>query len=319
MACLSEKLPIIREQGDPREIIPTPGSVNRMKALLHKVTVGIVACATVVAATITPATAQPAGNVVVFGDSFTSNPDQYRNSALNVTGSSQLSSGSSERLVTSYPSQAWCLQGPDNWPRQLQARTGLNVVDWSCTGHKSANLLGHIDHAVRAGDLNANTRAVTLAVGFNDHWRPLIDSPGTPYNATAVRDDYFRNMHEAVAKVRAAAPRAKILIPGMLSVTDGAGRVCLINVAPNAPLGVPAPRVRQWEQRTQNYQRAFAAQVGATFIDIRALSTDHSTCARDADRWVAGLIDTTTAGYNMALHPSRAGSAFVADQVARAL
>ena len=290
-----------------------------MKALLRKVAAGIAACAAIVASTAAPVTAQPTGNVVVFGDSFTSNPDQYRNSALNLAGSSQLSFGSSERLVSSYPSQAGCLQGPDNWPRQLQARTGLTVADWSCTGHQSASLPGHVDLAVRAGDLNANTRAVTLAVGFNDHWRPLVESPGAPYNADAVRDNYFRSMHEAVAKVRAAAPRAKILIPGMLSVTGGTGRICLINVVPNAPLGVPAPRVRQWEQRTQFYQRALAAQVGATFIDIRALSTDHSTCARDADRWVAGLIDTTTAGYNMALHPSRAGSAFVADQVAQAV
>lgn len=290
-----------------------------MKALFRKVTAGIAACAALVAGTAAPATAQPTGNVVVFGDSFASSPDQYRNSALNVTGISKLSSGSSERLVSSYPSQAGCLQGPDNWPRQLQARTGLTVADWSCTGHQSASLPGHVDLAVRAGDLNANTRAVTLAVGFNDHWRPVVESPGAPYNADAVRDNYFRNMHEAVAKVRAAAPRAKILIPGMLSVTGGTERLCLINVMPNAPLGVPAPRVRQWEQRTQSYQRALAAQVGATFIDIRALSTNHSTCARDADRWVAGLIDTTTADYNMALHPSRAGSAFVADQVAQAV
>lgn len=290
-----------------------------MKALFRKVTAGIAACAALVAGTAAPATAQPTGNVVVFGDSFASSPDQYRNSALNLTGISKLSSGSSERLVSSYPSQAGCLQGPDNWPRQLQARTGLTVADWSCTGHQSASLPGHVDLAVRAGDLNANTRAVTLAVGFNDHWRPVVESPGAPYNADAVRDNYFRNMHEAVAKVRAAAPRAKILIPGMLSVTGGTERLCLINVMPNAPLGVPAPRVRQWEQRTQSYQRALAAQVGATFIDIRALSTNHSTCARDADRWVAGLIDTTTADYNMALHPSRAGSAFVADQVAQAV
>lgn len=290
-----------------------------MKALFRKVTAGIAACAALVAGTAAPATAQPTGNVVVFGDSFASSPDQYRNSALNLTGISKLSSGSSERLVSSYPSQAGCLQGPDNWPRQLQARTGLTVADWSCTGHQSASLPGHVDLAVRAGDLNANTQAVTLAVGFNDHWRPLVESPGAPYNADAVRDNYFRNMHEAVAKVRAAAPRAEILIPGMLSVTGETGRLCLINVMPNAPLGVPAPRVQQWEQRTQSYQRALAAQVGATFIDIRALSTNHSTCARDADRWVAGLIDTTTADYNMALHPSRAGSAFVADQVAQAV
>ena len=291
-----------------------------MKTLLRNAAAVITACAAALTWAATPVSAQPAGNVVLFGDSYTSNPDQYRNSLLNVTGSSRMSSGSSARLLGSYPSQAACLQGPDNWPRQLQARTGAAVADWSCTGHTSGDLPGHVDMAVRAGDLNRNTRAVALAVGFNDHWRPLIDAPGTRYDAAAVRDNYFRNMHAAVAKVRAAAPRAKIIVPGMLSVTGGPrGGLCVVNVLPNMPLGVPAPHVRQWEERTQDYQRELARQTGATFIDIRAMSTGHSTCAPDSQRWVAGLIDTTTADYNMALHPSRAGSAFVAQQVARAL
>lgn len=291
-----------------------------MKSFLRKTAIGVVACATAVAGAAVPAAAQPAGNVVVFGDSFTSNPDQYRTSLLNITGSSAGSSGSSARILDSYPSQAACLQGPDNWPRQLQARTGVWVADWSCTGHRSIDLPGHVDHAIRSGDLNAGTRAVALSLGFNDHWRPIIDAPGTAYNVDAVRNAYVRNMHEAVAKIRGAAPRAKIIIPGMLSITGGRGdQLCLFNVGPNLPLGVPAPRVRQWEQRPQDYQRALARQVGATFIDIRAQSAGHSTCAGDANRWVAGLIDTTTPAYNMALHPSRAGSAFVAEQVARAL
>lgn len=291
-----------------------------MKFLLRKVAVTVTACAAAIAGAAIPAAAQPAGNVVVFGDSFASNPDQYRASLLNIAGSSAGSSGSSARVLDSYPSQAACLQGPDNWPRQLQARTGVSVSDWSCTGHRSIDLPGHVDHAIRSGDLNASTRAVALSIGINDHWRPIIDAPGTPYNVDAIRSAYFRNMNEAVAKIRAAAPRAKIIVPGMLAITGGRdGAVCLLNVVPNMPLGVPAPRVRQWEQRTQDYQRALAHQVGATFIDIRAQSAGHSTCARDADRWVAGLIDTTTPSYNMALHPSRAGSAFVAEQVARAL
>lgn len=37
------------------------------------------------------------------------------------------------------------------------------------------------------------------------------------------------------------------------------------------------------------------------------------------DRWVSGSIDTATANYTMSLHPSHAGSAFVAGEVARAL
>ncbi len=257
----------------------------------------------------------PGGNVVVFGDSFASNPDQYRDTTLkffNRWGSST----SSTRIYESTRSQAGCLQGPNNWPSQLDARTHSAVADWSCTGHRSKDLPGHVDHAIRAGALNRNTRAVTFAVGINDQWRPFID--GESSDPQHIRARYFQNIKDAAAKVRAVAPDAKIIIPGLLSITGG-GRLCLLNVVPNSPLGVSASRVAEWEQRAQNDQREAARLIGATFIDIRALSAGHSTCARDADRWVAGIFDTTTPGYNMVLHPANAGSAFVADQVARVL
>lgn len=286
-----------------------------MRALARVAALTAAAIVTVASATAAPASAQPGGNVVVFGDSFASNPDQYRDTALkffNRWGSST----SSTRISQSNRSQAGCLQGPNNWPSQLDARTHSPVADWSCTGHRSKDLPGHVDHAIRAGALNRHTRAVTFAVGINDQWRPFID--GESADPQHIRARYFQNIKDAAAKVRAVAPDAHIIIPGLLPVTGG-GQLCLINVVPNAPLGVPAPRVAEWEQRAQNDQREAARLIGATFIDIRALSAGHSTCAKDADRWVAGIIDTTTPGYNMVLHPSNAGSAFVADQVAQAL
>lgn len=286
-----------------------------MRALTRVAALTAAAIVTVTSAAAAPASAQPGGNVVVFGDSFASNPDQYRDAALklfNRWGSST----SSTRIYESARSQAGCLQGPNNWPSQLDARTHSAIADWSCTGHRSKDLPGHVDHAIRAGALNGHTRAVTFAVGINDQWRPFID--GESSDPQHIRARYLQNIQDAAAKVRAVAPEATIIIPGLLSITGG-GQLCGLNVVPNAPLGVPAPRVAEWEQQAQNDQRAAARLIGATFIDIRALSAGHSTCAKDADRWVAGIIDTTTPGYNMALHPSSAGSAFVADQVAQAL
>jgi len=279
----------------------------------------VAASALLAATTASPATAQPAGNVVVFGDSFAANPDQYLNTVLRFADGTGLSSTSSERVLRNNPSESGCLHGPGNWPSQLGERTGAKVTDWSCAGITSGQMLGRIDHAVHTGALNAGTRAVTLGAGFNDHWRPLLDKPGTTYDAARTREQYLANMRAAAAKIRAVAPNAKIIIPGMLSVTGENGAICAFNVVPNLPLGVPTPTVHGWEQHHRNNQREAARQVGAAFLDINAQSTGHSTCARDADRWVAGLVDTTTAGYNMVFHPSRAGSAFVADQVARAL
>ncbi|OFT59324.1 hypothetical protein HMPREF3151_01520 [Corynebacterium sp. HMSC05H05] len=288
-----------------------------MSQLIRRTVIFLVAL--LAATSASPATAQPADNVVVFGDSFAANPDQYLNTVLRFTDGSSLSSTSSERVLRNNPSESGCLHGPDNWPSQLGAHTGAAVADWSCAGITSEQMLGRIDHAVHTGALNAGTRAVTLGAGFNDHWRPLLDKPGTTYDAARTREQYLANMRAAAAKVRAAAPNAKIIIPGMLSVAGANGAICAFNVVPNLPLGVLTPTVHGWEQHHRDNQREAARQVGAAFLDINAQSTGHSTCARDADRWVAGLIDTTTAGYNMALHPSRAGSAFVAEQVARAL
>lgn len=284
-----------------------------MKAQIRNV---ILAAAVALGAVASPAAANPAGNVVVFGDSFAANPDQYLNTVLRLTHGS---STSSARVLDAYPSQSGCLQGPDNWPSQLRARTGAAVDDWSCAGITSAEQLGRIDEAIRTGALNRGTRAVTLDAGFNDHWRPLLDAPGTRYDTARVREQYLSNMRAAAAKVRAVAPGTTIVVPGMLSITGGDARLCAINVVPNLPLGVPAPTINGWERHHRDNQREAAGQIGASFLDVNAKSTGHSTCAKDGERWVAGLIDTTTANYNMVFHPSRGGSAFVADQVSLAV
>lgn len=252
---------------------------------------------------------------MVFGDSFTANPDQYRNALV------RFSKTSSQRVFIDYPNTGNCLQGPDNWPRQMQATTGVPVSDWSCTGHNSNHLNGRIQRAINSGALTPATRAVVLSVGFNDYWPGSVLVSGTGYDQGRIRGHYINNVKAAAAKIRAVAPRAKIIMPGMLSITEdyGAQQICALNVIPNVPVGFPLAGLQQWESRVRSMQAAAAREVGARFIDIKAQSRFHNTCAKDAERWISGVIDTTTAHYNMTVHPSRAGSAHVANQVARAL
>ncbi len=200
-----------------------------------------------------------------------SNPEQYRNTALqffNRCGSST----SSTRIYESSRSQTGCLQGPNNWPPKLDARTHSAVAshrrrERRPAAHPRTILPEHQGCGVKGSD--------GCSRGKNHHPRPTL------------RD-----------RRRSALP-----------VQRGAERP--VRRAGSARGGVGAAGA--------NDQRAAAQLIGATFIDLRALSAGHSTCAKDADRWVAGIFDTTTPGYNMVLHPSNAGSAFVADQVARAL
>lgn len=260
------------------------------------------------------AAAAPAGNIVVFGDSYAANPDQIRNVMRKIPGASAAA-------YENHPSTGGCLQGPDNWPRQLQAQTGIPVADWSCSGHNSGHLDGRISTAITAGDLNPGTRAVVLSVGFNDYWPGSVVEMHTSYNQAVIQNAYVANLRAAAAKIRSVAPRAKIIMPGMLSISEpyGAQMVCFVNVVPNLPGGVAFPTLQQVETYTADNQRRAAEEIGARFIDIKAGSRYHNTCVKDSERWVAGSIDTTTANYNMSMHPSRAGSAYVASEVARAL
>ena len=261
------------------------------------------------------AAAQPVGDVVVFGDSFAANPDQQRHWAAKIPGMA------SSDYLANYPKMGGCLQGPDNWPRQLAYRTGRDVRDWSCSGATSWSVMSRINGAIRAGDLNPGTRAVVLAVGINDYWPDNMFTANTRFDQPRIQNNYVANMHAAAARVREVAPNARIIIPGMLAISEpwGAQRVCLINVVPNLPGGVPVPIVQRVETLTRDNQIRAAREIGAVYLDLKPLSAGHNTCARDNERWVAGFIDTTTRDYNMAYHPARAGSAFVAGEVARVL
>lgn len=275
-------------------------------------TAAVAACALSLGAA-PAATAQPVGNVVIIGDSFAANPDNQRHWVAKLPGSE------SSSFIADYPANGYCLQSPDNYPRQLAARTGLTVNDWSCSGLTSWQSIGMIQKAIARGDINASTRSVVLAVGFNNHWPGNAQESGTGLDFGRIEERYIADMHAAAAHIRAAAPGAKIVVSGMLAMSEpyGAQRLCLVNVVPNLPAGLPLPLLQQVETHTRNFQERAAREIGATFVDIKNMSAAHNTCAKDQDRWVSGFVDTTTPAYNMPYHPSRAGSAFVAQELSR--
>ena len=134
-----------------------------------------------------PATAAPNGNVVVIGDSYAANPDQYYNTFRNVDGF----------VPDNYPRQSGCLQAPNSWPRQLSKRHGVPVNDWSCSGLTSKRAISRVDAAHRAGDIHAGTRTVVLNYGMNNHgWRQRCGHP------TRCRSRFLADTRAAVNEVR---------------------------------------------------------------------------------------------------------------------
>lgn len=265
------------------------------------------------AVTSAPANAAPAGNIVTLGDSYTANPDEIRNTIRDIPAKPV------QDYVWRYPNKGGCLQAPNNWPRQLGAKVGAPVADWSCTAQTSQSMLGRIDAAIRAGDLHAGTRAVVIAVGMNDYGPFGISQGFQPLNPGAMSVDYINNIKAATAKVRSVAPGAKIVLSGSLAVAEPAApnMFCPVNVVPGAPGGTPLPPLAATEVHNEARQRDAALAVGATFVEMRQASAGHTSCNPNASqRYVAGAVDTTTPGKTMSMHPSAAGSAFIASRLA---
>ena len=215
---------------------------------------------------------------------------------------------------------ARCLQAPNNWPRQLAQMTGRHVEDWSCSGGNSTSLLHRIDRAIAKGDLNRGTTTILISTGFNDY-APLNVLNGASGDFRDIQNVYVRNLHTAAGKIRHVAPNARIIMPGLLSISEPTGlqRICFVNVIPNMPGGIPLGHLQAMELGTRDAQMRAKREIGATFIDIKNESRNNHSCAPDKNRWVAGFIDTTTENDNMAYHPSHAGSRYVATRVKQVL
>lgn len=270
-----------------------------------------------------PAVSSAAGNegtpapksIVTYGDSYTANPDQFIGIVNRIAALSP--------LTANYPrtgqldSGKECLQAPDNWPRLL---TGMNldVHDWSCTAQSSATMLDRITASAETGDLNRDTDAVIFPIGINNFgpWGAHDGLDIADFNA--VQQAYLSDMHEAAGRVRAIAPRAKLFVVGVPQITNG-DLYCAINVVPGHPGAVFVPTLSRVENSLHWMQQQAANDIGAQFVDLKSASQGHDSCAPDTQRYVAGIIDTTTAGYNMIAHPSQAGQRFIAEQVASAI
>ncbi|HZK31692.1 MAG TPA: GDSL-type esterase/lipase family protein [Corynebacterium sp.] len=261
-----------------------------------------------------PAEAQT-GNVVTFGDSFTASPDQIKNQISHLSSGSSNLAGSS---LDDYPRRGGCLQSPDNWPRLLAERTGRQVDDWSCTAETSHSVLSRLDAAIGAGDIHAGTHAVILNIGGND-FGPVAVAEGVPFlDVPVISERFTGHMHTAAAKIRAAAPQARIVLAGYPEITNGSG-LCLLNIIPQVPLGIPVPGA-YGEGVLQEMQRNAAEATGMIFVDNYAQTTGHNTCSpNDSRRYVAAMIDTTSPVYTMSLHPTVLGHSVLADNNATAL
>ena len=211
-----------------------------------------------------------------------------------------------------------CSQSRDNYARQLAKLRRLNLVDRSCGGATTVDVLrgGQFGLPPQLDGLTADTRLVTVTIGGNDvrymadlgvsacRTAPASASrpacPTTPAafdleRAFAVTAD---NMRAIVAEVRRRSPQARLVFVDYITVL---------------PSGAPCPKIaltqvdedalRSRAERLARLTAQVAAETGVDLIKASELSRGHDACA--ADPWVQGyaLKASPTDWGPVAFHP----------------
>lgn len=250
----------------------------------------------------TAAEATPAGGYVSFGDSFPANPSL-------IGGATQGGAGG-------------CLQDANNIGRQVAGQLNLELHDYSCNGSvvyvptqpPQKHLAAQVDAAQARGDLNPGTKLVTFFIGANDTMQgALIPAP--------IQDgEYIRNQVDALNRVHALAPNARVMVVGYpgFSSSDPGHYVCPVNVAGFAPQ-IPGLPVNLAETGLQNRQIESARQGNAQFVDLKQISgVNVGMCGRDGERQVSAVLDGNLGSYNMPAHPTYVGQTVIANTIAGA-
>lgn len=233
------------------------------------------------------------------------------------------------------PATGGCGRTEDNYPRQVARELGFTLVDATCSGATTADLLRpSAKYPGRAPQIDAvtpDTSLVTVTVGGNDisyiprlansvcanlsvglYLPPLgkycdaVHWPA-PFPAAGRYRSVERALIQVVNEVRARAPKARVLLvdyPPLVSPTEvWCDKLPLDpwQVAETAAVGA------QLADATARAARASGAQV----VPIKDAGAAHTICS--AQPWIRGY------GQSMPFHPNAAGKSAMADQVIRAL
>lgn len=248
------------------------------------------------------ANANPGGGYVALGDSFVANP-----------GATDEANG------TGRPGKV-CPVSATNVGHNVAERLGLQLHDYSCNGTVAyvpttpKSLAGFAEQAIANGDVNHDTKLITIAIGANDAMQAFW-APDDVQN-----DMYHRAVTGTINRLKEHAPNAQVMLIGMPEITsrDDVHYACPANVFGHAPQ-VPAAPVHVVEMNLQNRQIRAAEATGSTFINMKDVSNINAAmCGPDGQRHVSAMLDSDTANYNMPNHLTHEGSRVVAGEVARA-
>ena len=214
-----------------------------------------------------------------------------------------------------------CARSRDNYAHQVARRLTLDLVDVSCSGATTANLLEpwrELPPQVAA--VTSDTRLVTMTIGGNDltfvgnldaaSCRAMQETscPAVQAPDEAAYAAVERALHAVVAAVRARAPEARIVFVEYPAVLPPAG------VCARTPMTVDgADRLRATAARLVAITDEVAQTEKVEVVRFSLRSAGHDACA--ADPWISGYVDGAGQKERVPYHPNLAGMTAVADDL----
>ena len=213
-----------------------------------------------------------------------------------------------------------CFRTTGGYTAQIAERTGLNLVDMSCSGSTTAHILkgGQVFLGPQLAAIGPKARLVTITSGGNDvgYVGDLMTGSGQmgwlgrlwsgdvqpadarPYGKVA------ENLEAIVQHIRRTAPKARIMIVNYPAILPEKGNC--------AALGIDEQQAeisRAVAQKLALATAQAARQAGVELIDMAKASIGHDVCS--ASPWVNGAVVEG----GTAFHPNGDGSRAVAERV----
>lgn len=217
-----------------------------------------------------------------------------------------------------------CLRTAAGYPSLIAHRTGLRLVDMTCSGSTSAHILdgGQLMLGPQLAAVGPQTRLVTVTTGGNDvHYigdlmaasgsmGGLVSWLGGPISPAADRpyERVAANLRQIVQQVRIKAPKARIVLVSYPTIMPVQG-----NCAATGVSDAQARISRDVASRLAAATRRVAHDEGTLLVDMALLSTGHDVCSHN--QWVNGADPK----HGTAFHPNAAGSAATASAIIKAL
>jgi len=222
-----------------------------------------------------------------------------------------------------------CARSVAGYPQQLARTLGLAIVDMTCGGATTANVLngGQFFQGPQVRTITAQTRLVTITSGGNDvnfigdlsmlalrrsggvsGWMAarLWGGPKT----IAGRDfaGLHRTLLDLLRAIRARAPNARIVVATYPAILPAVGTCPQLQLTT-----AEADLMRPVERDLAMVTRAAAKEGGAFLVDMNTLGADHNACSRQP--WTRGMAALSAAPF----HPTLAGAKATAAAVAAAV